>query len=127
VVYSIEIDNAILSHKVWKDRLKQAIETGDLGFPVEVIAVDNLCAFGKWLYGPSLTPSDKNTPAYAEIKQLHADFHRMAARIAQHVASGELIKARKMLRSGEDYELMSIRLASALVGWKESLRLKASV
>jgi hypothetical protein len=60
VVHSIEIDNAILSHKVWKDRLRQAVETGELSFPVEVIAADNLCAFGKWLYGPSLTPSDKN-------------------------------------------------------------------
>jgi hypothetical protein len=51
----------------------------------------------------------------------------MAARIARHVASGELIKARKMPRSGEDYEQMSTRLASALIGWKESLRLKVSV
>jgi hypothetical protein len=107
--------------------LRQAVETGDLGFPVEVIAVDNLCAFGKWLYGPSLTPSDKNTPAYTEIKQLHADFHLMAARIARHVALGELSKARKMLRSGEDYEQMSTRLTSTLIGWKESLRLKVSV
>jgi hypothetical protein len=121
----VEIDNAILSHTVWKERQRQSVESGELSFPVEVIAADNLCAFGKWLYGPSLSPEDKRSPAYAEIKRLHTEFHLMAAQVARHVESGNLSEARKLLRPGEDYEQTSTRLTSALIGWREALRPQA--
>ena len=52
-----EIAKALGAHGVWKMRLKTAIDTGKADAQAADVAKDNVCAFGQWLYGASLTPS----------------------------------------------------------------------
>ena len=122
-----EIDNGIAAHGAWKDRLKTAVDTGKLEIPVATISADNQCAFGKWLYGSTLSGVDKASPQYAEIKQLHADFHKVAGRIAQLATSGKKTEAQQMLDFGKDYTMISGKLALALQRWKESVGQAAPV
>jgi len=42
-----EITKAIGAHGMWKQRLRQAIDTGKSEFTVERVRPDNLCDFGK--------------------------------------------------------------------------------
>jgi len=42
-----EITKAISAHGNWKQRLRQAIESGNSEYTVEKLKVDNQCDFGK--------------------------------------------------------------------------------
>lgn len=84
-----EIDKAIGAHGMWKGRLKIAIDTGKVDAPVTTIRMDNQCVFGKWLYGTTLTSADKSSSDYQAVKTLHAEFHKVAAMVAELVESGK--------------------------------------
>ena len=122
MIDSKEIDNAIGAHGAWKARLKTAVDTGQLEVPVATISTDNQCAFGKWLYGSTLTSEDKSSTQYAEIKRLHAEFHKAAAQVAQLAMSGGKAEARKMMDQSGAYSAISGKLSMALMNWKKVLQ-----
>ena len=122
-----EIDNGLKAHGAWKDKLKAAIDTGKIEVPITVIGSDNQCAFGKWLYGPTLSPEDKSSAAYAEIRRLHAEFHKTAARLAQLATTGKKAEAQQMLDFGSEYTIISGKLSGALKRWKKLLTETAAV
>ena len=45
-----EIDKAISAHGMWKQKLRNAIDTGECESTPAKVKMDNNCAFGKWLY-----------------------------------------------------------------------------
>lgn len=122
-----EIEMAISAHGAWKTRLRNAITSGKLDAPLEVIKADNQCMFGKWLYGPTLSTSEKLTPTFAEIKALHAEFHLCAAQIAALAATGRKDEALGMLEGSGNYTGVSGRLTMALMRWKQQVAQTASV
>jgi chemoreceptor zinc-binding protein len=116
-----EIDKAIAAHGMWKTRLKMAIETGKLETPVETIRMDNQCVFGKWLYGTTLTSVDKASIHYKTVKELHTEFHKTAARVAELAFSANKIEAEEMMSLGGEFAAVSEKLTTAMVAWKKSL------
>lgn len=116
-----EIDKAIGAHGMWKSRLRQAVDTGKFDTPVETVRADDQCAFGKWLYGPTLTNTDKASPLYKTVHELHAEFHKMAARVAEHALAGNKGAAESLLSSSGEYALISAKLTQAMVNWKNKL------
>jgi hypothetical protein len=112
-----ELDKAIGAHGMWKSRLKTAVTTGKTDAPVSTIRVDNECAFGKWLYGATLTASDKATADYKAVKDLHAQFHKLAGQVAELATSGKQDDADKLL-SG-DFTAVSMKLTAAMMAWKK--------
>ena len=114
-----EIDKAIGAHGMWKTRLKQAIETGKSEVSVETIRQDNQCNFGKWLYGGSLSASDKSSIQYKAVRELHAEFHQCAARVADLAVAGKKGEADKMLAFGGDFTTASAKLTAAMMEWKK--------
>jgi chemoreceptor zinc-binding protein len=117
-----EIDKAIAAHGMWKTRLKDAIEKRKIDTPAETIRVDNQCAFGKWLYSPALNSVDKASEHYKTVKDLHAEFHKTAAKVVELALDGKRIEAEKMIALDGDYAGVSSKLTSAMMGWKRSLR-----
>jgi hypothetical protein len=83
--------------------------------PPSVIAEDNLCVFGKWLYGEEIPVHVKQSSEYEEVRQIHAQFHKFTAQIAMLAMVGEKEKARLMLEDGSEYLKLSDRLRSALI------------
>jgi hypothetical protein len=110
-----QIFAALTAHTAWKQRLAQAIDSDIIDPPPSVIAEDNLCVFGKWLYGEEIPVHVKQLSEYEEVRQIHAQFHKFTAQIAMLAMVGEKEKARLMLEDGSEYLKLSDRLRSALI------------
>jgi hypothetical protein len=110
------IEAAISAHAEWKKRLENAAQTGQSEFDPKVVAVDDACPFGKWLYG--LRGADASTADYATVKQAHAEFHRAAAGVLTTALAGRKAQALEQLAFSGDYSRTSGRLVLALRGWQ---------
>jgi hypothetical protein len=116
-----EIEKAIGAHGMWKGRLSLAIEAGKSATPVESIRMDNQCVFGKWLHGSTLTSVDRASHHFKTVKELHAEFHKTAARVMELALSGSKTEALKAMSFGGEYASISARLTGAMMEWKKSL------
>jgi methyl-accepting chemotaxis protein len=111
-----EIGKAIGAHGVWKMRLRTAIDSGKADARAADVAKDNVCAFGQWLYGPSLSPALKASADYNTVRKLHADFHKCASKVIECVGIGDKAKADALMAG--DYAKVSGDLTSAMMKWK---------
>jgi hypothetical protein len=114
-----ELAKAIGAHGMWKTRLKQTIDTGKTDISVDTIRQDNQCAFGKWLHGASISAQDKTSNHYRTVKDLHAEFHKCAARVADQALAGNRAEADRLLSLGGEFTDISDRLTSAMMEWKK--------
>lgn len=114
-----EIDKALATHALWKDRLRMTIESSRIDSPVESIRRDDQCAFGKWLRGATLSPSDKAAQQYETVLDLHARFHQTAARVVELALTGRKSEAETMMVIDGEYAAVSDRLTRALTDWKK--------
>jgi hypothetical protein len=74
-----------------------------------------VCVFGKWLYGTSIPEQVRRSPEYEEVRQIHAQFHKLTSEIALLAVVGEKEKAKLALEDGSEYSRLSDRLRSALL------------
>jgi len=109
------ITNAIAAHGLWKAHLQRAISTGNIDKSVNDIRADNCCEFGQWLYGSTIGTEDKNSPFYKDIKDLHAQFHRLAGDIAQLAVDKKTEEATEKLKG--DYKDVSANLTRKMFAW----------
>lgn len=114
-----EISAAIGAHGMWKSRLRTAIDTGKIDTPIATISADNQCAFGKWLHGPTIPAGVKGSEDHRKIVSLHADFHRIAAKVADLSTQGKKDEARKMMDMNGEYASASAKLTSAMMEWQK--------
>lgn len=114
---AFQINLAVAAHGMWKARLLKAIETGASDFAADKVEKDDLCDFGKWLYGAD-TRSLQHTPSYAKVRDLHAAFHREAAKVLAMALSGRRKDAEKAMQGA--YQQGSIDLVRALQAWKQA-------
>lgn len=110
-----QIFAALTAHTAWKERLYKAIDSGIVDPPPSVIELDNVCVFGKWLYGDDIPAPVKQTPQYEAVRQIHARFHRLTAQIALLAVTGNKEKAKELLSDGSEYIKLSDQLRSALL------------
>ena len=99
-------------HLGWKIHLKTAIAVGTSEFKPETVEKDSACEFGKWLY--SLAPFERQLPAIEMVIELHAQFHREAARILDLAVNGHPLEAEKLLSSDGDFAGLSSQLVKSL-------------
>ncbi|MGE0372970.1 MAG: CZB domain-containing protein [Gammaproteobacteria bacterium] len=116
-----ELARAIGAHGMWKTRLKQTIETGKTDISVDLIRQDDQCTFGKWLHGAGISEQDKASNHYRTVKDLHAKFHKCAARVADQALAGKRAEADRMLSLGGEYTEVSAKLTAAMMEWKKGL------
>jgi hypothetical protein len=110
---NVQISKAMDAHALWKEKLIDAINSGKIDRTVEEIRVDNICAFGKWLYGNELSEDIKQTVGYHKVKQIHAEFHQVAARIAELAIFGDKEAALNLLHDSE-YSSITMNLNNSL-------------
>jgi hypothetical protein len=113
------IDAALTAHAQWKNRLLEAIKTGQSEFNADIVKKDNACLFGQWLY--KLSPEDILSEHYSKVKKLHAEFHETAADILKLALEGKKNEALKKLEPGGGYGSISGKLVLALNSWKDSM------
>jgi methyl-accepting chemotaxis protein len=111
------VTKVIAAHGMWKYRLHNAIETGRSNFSPETVARDDQCPLGQWLYGDAPRTLG-NSGDYAEIRELHAAFHRGAGEVLRLALAGDRAAAREQLGSGSSF----LRTSATLVQLLDTLR-----
>jgi methyl-accepting chemotaxis protein len=115
---SAALTKAIAAHGAWKMRLKAATSKGTDASTQDKVRLDNLCDFAKWLYdADAATIADSH---YANIKDLHAQFHETAADVLAMVLAGKRADAEKTMVFGT-YALISLKLTTAMVAWNAAV------
>jgi hypothetical protein len=74
-----KIEAAIKAHIGWFEKLRSAIATGKSDFNPVIVAKDDQCEFGKWIYSDLKNICDQ--AKYDRIKTLHINFHKKASEI----------------------------------------------
>ena len=114
-----EITKHIAGHSKWKQRLRQAIDTGQSEWEVAGVKPDNLCEFGKWVH--AMPPDVKSTDHCKKVIELHARFHVAAAAVLDLALSGKKEEAEKAVAMGGEFSTASVQLTQAMMHWKRSL------
>jgi Chemoreceptor zinc-binding domain len=112
-----DLDNAILAHAKWKNRLRTAIETGESEFTPGNVSPDNQCDFGKWLY--SLSPEEKKSNHWNNVKELHAHLHKVASQTLANALSGNKQLALDALAANGEYTQVTSKLTKGVMEWKK--------
>jgi purine-binding chemotaxis protein CheW len=107
---------ALAAHRKWKDRLRQAIDSGRSEFQPSVLKSDNRCDLGKWLYA-EVPPAEQQTAHYQTVKQVHAQFHLEAAKVLELALRGDKAEAQLGLGSGSPFADASAALRAELLAW----------
>ena len=119
MVDTTALANAVAAHGAWKQRLARAIETGtDVSTP-EKVRVDNACDFGKWLYGADA--ATRASVHYAAARDLHAQFHRVAADVLTLALAGRKAEAAAAMASRSPFAVASANLTGTMMAWSRSL------
>lgn len=112
---SEEIDAAIRSHAVWRERLESAIKRGNSVFNVAALSADDRCEFGLWL--KALIEDGKGRgPHFERVRLIHRDFHRLAGQVLTHATTGRQAQALELM--GGEYERASAELIDTLNEWR---------
>jgi hypothetical protein len=101
-----KVDAAVQAHGQWLTRLRTAIEKGTSEFQPDAVKLDNRCDFGKWLYG-EFPATLKATPAFEEIRGLHAKFHQAAGHILSLALGGKKGDALKLMEPTGEFMTLS--------------------
>jgi hypothetical protein len=108
----LDVISAIEAHIRWKIRLESYINgTSDEQLDATVVAKDDQCALGKWIYENGQRFS--HLGQFADLKKTHAEFHRCAAAVICEADKGDRPHALKMLNEGE-YAKCSYRVKTML-------------
>ena len=115
-----EITKAIGAHGMWKARLKAAIDSGNSEFRPDQVCVDNLCDFGRWLYGSTIAPAEKAGQHYRVVLKCHAEFHKLAAEALGRALAGKKAEASMLINPGSRFANLSVELTTAMMAWAKS-------
>jgi methyl-accepting chemotaxis protein len=114
------INHAIAAHGMWKTRLRKAIETGKSEWTVDSVQRDDVCEFGQWLH--SSAPGEQMSEQWHKVKDLHAEFHKEAARVLALALAGRQAEAEEAVALGSHFVRTSANLTHTMVDWRDSLR-----
>jgi methyl-accepting chemotaxis protein len=115
-----EITKAISAHRMWKQKLRLAIITGECESTPERVKMDNNCSFGKWLH-ERIDPSVKTSSFYLKVVDLHAQFHKEAGKILEFALNGKKHEADELMGLGKDFSKLSDLLIQTMKEWQQSL------
>ncbi len=122
-----EIETAIHSHERWKAKLNASIDQGKVNAELADIGIDNVCPFGRWLYGPTIPNAARFDPNYIIVQFLHAKFHQCAGLVAQALSEGRAAEARALMADDGEYAKTSDQLIATLAKWRDSVHKTSAV
>src|SRR5690349_14403215 len=71
------VTKIVAQHGLWKYRLLTAIETGASAYTPEMIAKEDICVLGKWLFGEAR--SQLSPDVFDDVRQRHSNLHKIAS------------------------------------------------
>lgn len=115
----MDLNNAIQKHAAWKFKFRSAILSGEQLDAVS-ISKDDQCELGKWLHSHAGVYSQKQ--ALAKCASAHAEFHRLASRVAIAINDKHKDEAEKMLAYDSTFSRVSSEVCVAIVELKTMIR-----
>lgn len=113
------LNQAIMAHIAWKQRLRQAVELGQSdASSVKALASKDRCSVGNWLYND---PHAREHDHYAAVERLHAKFHQSASEVLWLALNHRGDEAERLMNSRSSFTVTSERLLEELERWKASL------
>lgn len=103
----------INSHARWKAKFKAAIDNKEQ-LDAAVIAKDNCCELGKWLYDTHSVEEYSHLASYTDCVAVHAQFHQEAARIALLINEALYEEAQKQISHGSHYAKLSTAVSASI-------------
>lgn len=118
---ALKTANVLNAHQLLKLRFAFAI-TGQfpVATPASVISVDDLCPFGKWLYGPTIPMAERVSDDFERVRKLHARFHKLAGQVKEFIDANDISTSRERL--SVELEQTSKELVTALETWADKLQ-----
>jgi Chemoreceptor zinc-binding domain len=109
----MNFDDAITAHSQWKIRLLNVINgTSQESLDPQVIAIDNKCALGQWIYNEAHQYSQ--LPEYTELVQEHAIFHKCASEVLRKALAGQTEMAKQDMSNSGPFMDASIHTINAI-------------
>ena len=116
-----EIAKAIRSHERWKVKLSASIENGTVSADAFDVGKDDICDFGRWLYGSTIPKDERYDPNYIIVRFLHSKFHECAGKVVYLLSEGKKAEAGALMARDGEYTKISDQLVATMVEWKESV------
>lgn len=115
--------SATNAHKAWKKRLHDCVSGSCNTLDPALIALDNRCDLGKWLYAirdqrPALSADTQRL--FTRLLEEHAAFHRVAAGVVEQAMADQQKEALQQLQAGGEYA----RISNQVIGTLGELYLK---
>jgi hypothetical protein len=109
------LDSAIQAHRLWKEKLRQAINQGHLeGYTKATVSSSHHCELGKNILDATMIPPAlKETAEFKKVLEIHATFHTVAGEIFTLATAGKKEEATAML-AGEKFMKTSMDTLQAL-------------
>ncbi len=104
---NFDFNAAIKAHIDWKMKLGNYLNNPDGSLDSKKVCLDNACVLGKWLYGDGSLFKNTNHRLYEEVRLSHAEFHKIAGRVIDHIHKGQKDLAGKILTPNGEYSRVS--------------------
>jgi chromosome segregation ATPase len=114
------LKGAVTAHGAWKARLMEIVYTGASDLDASVVARDDACPLGVWIYQES-SPMDRVSPHYEVIRGLHALFHELASTTMRQALGNQRTQATEAVSFGGTFDVLSAELVGAINAWRDEL------
>ena len=104
-----DFKTAISAHIDWRMKLSNYVANPDNSLNPDHVCKDNNCALGKWIYGDGQEINKVDSSLYGNLKDSHAQFHKIAANIIQLANAGNKNEVNRLLAHGGEYMKISDR------------------
>ena len=122
MLLELEISKAIRSRERWKVKLSASIKSGTVTADALDVGRDDICDFGRWLYGSTIPKDAQYDPHYISVQLLHVKFHKCAEKVVYLLSEGRKTDAGALMASDSEYTMTSDNLIATMVDWRVQVK-----
>lgn len=115
----MDLDKAMETHGNWKIKFRHAINIGE-ALDASMMAKDNCCELGKWLYSEGLSKYG-GKPEFQTLIDTHKAFHIQAGQIALLINENKFSEAEGALENDTPYSKASLEVGKAIFRLKKKI------
>ena len=112
MVDGIDIDAIIDGHRMWKVKLRDAIETRTT-VDTATLSRDDCCALGKWVYGEGNKRFGSQL-SFTMLIERHKNFHRVAGQVGNLINGKQYLEAEQAVAPGTPFAMATREVVQVL-------------
>lgn len=116
----MNFDEAVVAHSAWKTKLRNYLGKPDKSLNPSDIERDDACELGKWIHSEGRQRGAD--PAFLELRQAHANFHKAAASLVRRANAGERVDQEAALGAHSPFASASAEVIQLIMKMKARLQ-----